>query len=113
MFKLDTSPTYRYPVAVELLDADGKPAKAEFKIDFARLKQSEIDDLLKKSRDGDIDDNAVSHRVVKGWDGVQDADGQPLAFNAENLDALLDVVPVRPAVITAWIESLSGAKRKN
>lgn len=37
---------------------------------------------------------AVARRVVTGWEGVGDADGNPVSVTPEGIDALLDIWPV-------------------
>jgi hypothetical protein len=113
MFKLDPSPSYTWPVTVPQLTEDGKANTAEFTARFKRLPQSEIDGILKRTQAGELSDEALAEMILVGWDGVQDANGQPLPVSPETRKTLLDVVPVRPAVIRAWFESVSGAPRKN
>jgi len=113
MFKLDLSPTYKYPVNLELVDADGRPVKRSFEASFARLDQTEIDELLDGARAGEVKDLQICERVLVGWSGIQDGDGNAIEFSPEARARLLNVHPVRPSVVVAWMESLNGAKRKN
>ena len=43
---------------------------------------------------------AVARRVVTGWQGVGDADGNPVPVTPEGIDALLDIWPVFEAFQT-------------
>ncbi|RDD69930.1 hypothetical protein [Paracoccus versutus] len=43
---------------------------------------------------------AVARRVVTGWEGVGDADGNPVPVTPEGIDALLDIWPVFEAFQT-------------
>ena len=43
---------------------------------------------------------AVARRVVTGWEGVGDADGNPVPVTPEGVDALLDIWPVFEAFQT-------------
>ena len=43
---------------------------------------------------------AVARRVVTGWEGVGDADGNPVPVSSEGIDALLDIWPVFEAFQT-------------
>ena len=43
---------------------------------------------------------AVARRVVTGWEGVGDADGNPVPVTSEGIDALLDIWPVFEAFQT-------------
>jgi hypothetical protein len=113
MFKIDTSPSYAWPVTVPQLTEDGKAKDTDFAAYFKRLPQSQVDDLRERAVAGTITDQELANTVLVGWDRVQDEAGNPLPYSEENRRALLDVVPVRPSVIKAWFESLSGAPRKN
>lgn len=112
MFKLDLSDSYTWPVTVEVVDA-GKSAKHTFDAQFRRLKQSQIDELIAAVRDGHKSDADLVAEVLVGWAGVKDAAGEDIPFTESSRDRVMDVYPVRPAVLAAWFESLAGAKRKN
>ena len=43
---------------------------------------------------------AVARRVVTGWEGVGDADGNPVPVTPEGIDALLDIWPIFEAFQT-------------
>ena len=43
---------------------------------------------------------AVARRVVTGWEGVGDANGNPVPVTPEGIDALLDIWPVFEAFQT-------------
>jgi hypothetical protein len=43
---------------------------------------------------------AVARRVVTGWEGVGDADGNPVPVTPEGIDAALDICPVFEAFQT-------------
>lgn len=43
---------------------------------------------------------AVARRVVTDWEGVGDADGKPVVFTPDGIDALLDIWPVFEAFQT-------------
>jgi len=78
------------------------------------LSQTELDALIAQSTAKEIDDNDLATTLLIGWDEVTDAAGEPIEFSPALRDKLLDIYPVRPSVISAWFESISGgAKRKN
>ena len=63
-----------------------------------------------ETRDGASNDDlahivakSVARIVVKDWEGVGDADGQPLPVTPEGLDALLELWPVFEAFQTNYI----------
>ena len=46
---------------------------------------------------------ALARRAVLDWEGVGDAEGDPLALSPEGVDALLDVWPVFEAFQTGYV----------
>jgi hypothetical protein len=46
---------------------------------------------------------AVARLVVKDWEGVGDADGQPIKPTPDGIDALLDIWPIFEAFQTEYI----------
>ena len=46
---------------------------------------------------------ALARRAVLDWEGVGDADGDPLPVSPEGIDALLDVWPVFEAFQTGYV----------
>jgi hypothetical protein len=107
MFKLDEEEGYWYPVTLELVDGEGKKRKGDFDAYFARLQQSEITELLSREEgDEPIKDQDICDKVFLKWRKVQGADGSELAVTDENRAKLLDIFPVRPNVVRAWLKSI-------
>lgn len=113
MFKIDLSDDYAYPVTLDIRDDKGRVKKEQFTARFKRLPQAELDELMDKAKNQEITDAELAATVLSGWDGIADEDGNAIPFNDATRDQVLDVFPVRPSVIAAWFESLTGAKRKN
>ncbi|MGE0451846.1 MAG: hypothetical protein AB7Q29_19900 [Vicinamibacterales bacterium] len=113
MFKISLSDRYTWTVSVEVIGDGGKATKHTFEAQFRRLSQSEIDAMIAGLQSKEIGDAQVIEQVLVGWKGIQDAGGQEIHFGETTRDQVLDVYPVRPAVLQAWFESLQGAKRKN
>lgn len=118
MIKIAQTPTYPATVNVEL--PDGKTVKkVAFTINFHRKTMTEITDIhrrlgLPMDNDEKLNDEKLVGEIVAGWGtDVQDEDGQPLEFNDANLAALMDIYPVRPAVVRTFFETLNGGKAKN
>jgi hypothetical protein len=109
MFKIETRKTYTWPVTVQVPCDGGKYVKATFTAEFTALPQDQIDRLV---RDGDADSN-IATECLAGWSGVQDEDGSDLPYSDEARTKLLNISFVRAAVVGAFFESLSGARRKN
>jgi hypothetical protein len=113
MFKIATTPTYKAKVAVDIPGDNGKVTTKVFSATFKRLQQSDLDDMMARLRSKDLDDRSLIGEVMVGWDDVADEDGNVLEFNEENLDALLEVFPVRPTIVKTFFNSTSAAKVKN
>lgn len=111
--KLDQSTSYRWTVPVEMVDESGKMLTGEFTAIFKRLKQSEIDGLIKPDGQQTLSDGDFIRKVLVGWDGVTGADGNPLPFNDTAVELFLDTHPYRQMTIRAWFQSVAGAPRKN
>lgn len=124
MIVISQKDTYTIPVTANLPDDGGKLKQVKFHVQVKRLTTDEIDDLNKRIHaqnkleqddpERKVTDQMVAHEVVTGFGpDVQGDDGQPLPFNAENLDALLNIYPVRPRLVAAFFESLNNARAKN
>lgn len=113
MFKLSQSQDYTWPVTVNMPQDGGKFAKETFDARFRRVAQERIDELRLQSESGEkMNDSAIVREVLVGWSGITD-DGQDLPFSPANLDRLLSLHGVASAIVVAWLESLSGERRKN
>lgn len=124
MFQLvGQSDEIKWPVKVAFVDGNGKAMPKTFIAHFPRLSQSEIDEIVKRAKlteeadsdsvDDKLTDDELARKVLIGWDEVIDDQGQPVEFSPAMRDKLLEIFPVRPSVVKAWFESVSGVKRKN
>jgi len=108
MFKLALSPTYTWPVALEVAaEEGGKRQTLTFHGKFLRLPQERIDEIIKTG----LPDLDLCKEVFVGWSGpVFDED---FVFSEVNRDKLLGIAGMRTAVALAWMDSLPQASRKN
>jgi hypothetical protein len=114
MLKLGASDRFWYPVRVEILDDDGVRRPHEFRALFRRYGRSDFERLMEKVRASEITDDALARDVLLGWHGVQDESGADITFSQEARERLLDLWPVLPAIIQAFIEAHSPeGRRKN
>lgn len=130
MFTLITDPAeqkYKTPIVVQMRDESGQKKKVTFSAWFRRLTQTEMDDLndrliasRKAAMEGEdadqskkIKDAEIVHEVMVGWEGVKDENGMDVPFNAENLDKLMDVNPVRPTLAKAFFDTINDSGAKN
>lgn len=113
MFKVATTPTYVWPVKVDIPVDGGKTEKHTFDAQFKRLEQAEIDRLVDGLADRTINDEAAVRAVIIGWEGVFDGEGSPIPFSEGALGHVMAVYPVRGCIVDAWYDSLKAARRKN
>lgn len=114
MFKLAQTATYKWPVVFNAPADGGKFEKHTFELEFKRISQSKIDEIVKK---GDSDEAAPASEFMKelivGWKGILHEDGSEIEFSPSALEKLFDIPGVVLAVWKAYLASLSGAKAKN
>lgn len=112
MFVIKQSPTFKWPVAVELPADGGKTQRHTFDAEFKRLGKAEMRQLWEKLNTAEGADEVI-RAVLVGWSGVTDGD-QPLPFSEAALSQLLDIPTVSGAILKAFTEAVSGeAARKN
>lgn len=112
MFKLVKNHTFKWPVKVSVPGQKGEHQKHEFLGEFRKCERTAF---LEASASPDVqvyDDFMFEHFI--GWDErVQDENGVTLPVTDENRRALLVDIYARPAISAAYLEGISGAKRKN
>ena len=122
MFKVSNSPFYYVPIVAEIIDEAGKLKKHMFDAKFRRLTHTEVEALMKRlPQEGDDEDTAAGRitdaellaDVLIGWRGIQTESGDEMPFNPENSEAVLDIYPVRPTLVRAFMASLQSARSKN
>lgn len=118
MFKLTTSHRF-WATATASIPSETTPDKTEtqsFRILFELMPKDEsaaaVDAMTAALQVGavavDEADRAQLVRVVKGWDEVVDADGEPMPFSAEALDQALRFPWFRQAVSVSYGKAISG-----
>lgn len=118
------SPTYTWPVAVSIPDA-GKRRTETFTATFNRLSKDENKQLAElmmayqrameanESVSDLPDDREIADRVLAGWKGILDGDGEEMPCTESNREQLLNVAAFVSAVVRAYFESIEPAKAKN
>lgn len=112
-FVLKQSDSYTWPVTVEFPVDGGRFDKQSFDAQFKRLSQPRIREIWDQIQSGEIGDEDLCNEVVVGWGGVQDAKGADVPFSERAKKELLALPLVAAAIVTAWLDSLNNAKRKN
>lgn len=116
MFSLKTNYTYFWPVKIETPKSGGSYTKEEFEAEFRLVSQSRIKEILgiSKPKDGkQPTDNDFCKEIMVGWKNVKDESGEDLTFSQHNLELILEVPGVAKKIVTAYLESFSGAEEKN
>lgn len=108
-FKLVKRNKLRVPVKGTLKDEDGKPVNFDFILLCDRLDQPEIEAAIKNS---DEPVKEFIQRVTNGWESVLDESGQPLQFDAANLDAVLAQAGMSVVCYQSYLKEV-GAVVKN
>lgn len=111
-FVLKQSDSYVWPVKVELPGDGGKFETSTFDVEFKRLSQTRINDIVAQGQSEALTDRQCCEELVIGWRGVSDG-AADIPFSQKALGDLLDIAAVEKAILAAWAESLAGAKRKN
>jgi hypothetical protein len=118
------SPTYTWPVAVSIPDA-GKRRTETFTATFNRLSKDENKQLAElmmayqrameanESVSDLPDDREIADRVLAGWKGILDGDGEEMPCTEASREQLLNVAAFVSAVVRAYFESIEPAKAKN
>lgn len=111
MFKLGFADRFTYPVSFEVVSDGGKRNKFSFDAVLKRPSREEYQAYIKAAVDGEKSDLDIAREVLLGWKGVQDENGDDLPFSETARDNVLNITPVLPAVIDAFMESNSGKGR--
>lgn len=114
-FRLALSPTFWARVQAEITSPEGKDdrrATVTFQCQYKRLSQDEFYAMRDRALADGKDDRDLAREVVVNWKDVDDEDGAPLTFTADNFDALLNL-GFGTAIMAAFYDNLPKAKRKN
>ncbi|WP_142851003.1 hypothetical protein [Telmatospirillum sp. J64-1] len=102
--------TVEWPVKVKVPTDGGNYATQTFNAKYKILPQEQYDAIVKD--DPMAADKPVLRAVLQGWDMLGE-NNAPLPFDSENREAVLDIPYVRQALITGYLEAISGGRRKN
>ncbi|MDD9822311.1 MAG: hypothetical protein OXU98_05430 [Gammaproteobacteria bacterium] len=110
MFKLaDENTTYDYPVTVRVPAAGGRAQEQTFTAHFRLLPADEVRQM---TDDGSSNKDFLK-RILAGWDGIHDAKGKALPYNASNLEKLANINYFTTAVGQAYAAFAMGLPAKN
>jgi hypothetical protein len=130
-FVLSVSPTYEWPVELNVPVDGGKRRKFSFKVIFNRLSQSQNDDLMLAQQElKSLAENGATGpafeakfrevrghaaEILAGWVDVKakDDDTEPMPVTPANMAQFLDFPGMATALVQAYAESIEDAKRGN
>ncbi len=113
MFTLSLSPSYSWPVVLQVPTDGGKYEKFTFDAQFKRVSAQRMREIGEAIQKGETTDVAICREVLVGWKGIVDAERQEIPFSEEALEKLLSVGNAAAAIVLTFLESYSGAKLKN
>ena len=101
--------TFKWPVEVQEPSESkpGKFEKSEFTAIFKRVKLSELEGI------SDSESISMLKKVLVGWEGITDEDGDPVKFSRAELDSLADDVDWLKAVLSAYTATYSEVQAGN
>ena len=123
-FKLNQSPSYRWPVNVSVVGESGDIEEHVFFVQFRRFKkQSELLKIGEDTKSGAMNDDQFMEYVVLGWSGLIGENGEEIPFSTEALLSFKDILTVDPVehqatslsivIIRAFYDSIRGGQEKN
>ncbi|MCU8068152.1 hypothetical protein [Shewanella sp. SM32] len=97
-----------WPETLKVAEDKGAVIEHDIALDLELIPEDEWLELIKKGHSIAFD------RVLLGWHGISDADGEPMEDTFDNRAALYQWQPFTIAVIRAYQRAASGeAARKN
>lgn len=121
MFRVEDSHEFDWPVEINKpvgVDTKGGPRFETHRIavTFLALPLDEAAWAVAPLEDGEDAPEPrepLLQRVVRGWGGVHDEEGEPLPFTPENLRRLTRIGYVGAAFTDAYFQALTGRAEKN
>ena len=106
--------TYSWPCSVDIPVDGGKYIKQTFTCKFKRAKQTENEKFQMMLKNEELKNaRLIAEKVLVGWEGIQDEDGNEILFTDVTSKQILDAPMIAIAIASSYFESLGGARRKN
>lgn len=103
---------YTWPVYVQLPVDGGRFEKHTFTATFRRVSQSRITEIVEAVQAGGTTDVKLASEVLVGWADITDGEAD-LEYSEASKARLLDIPAVAVAVVRSFLDSITGAPRKN
>ena len=111
MFTIRQDHSFTWPVQVAVPGDGGKHRTETFQARFREIDQDRLNEILADT-EGAVD-AALLTEIVIGWEGVRDEHKDEVPFDTETLELLIKVPYVRAAMAEAFMDAMTGRKRKN
>jgi hypothetical protein len=127
-FILDQASTYRWPVEFDVPGDGGRCVRQSFDAEFHRIDQERVEEIVRCIRRREALEEAgreipdeldgydainIARSLLAGWSGIAGADGVDVPFTDATVSRVLGTPTVAAMIVSAWAESITGAKRKN
>jgi hypothetical protein len=127
-FVLDTASSYSWPVEFDIPGDGGRRVRQSFDAEFDRVDQAECEEIIAGVRQREalqeagqevpdelerFDPVAIARRLMVGWGGIKDANGEEVPFTDATVMRVLRTPTVAVMIVRAWVDSLAGKKSKN
>lgn len=109
MFKLLQNPEFTHTVKVQT-PVNGGHETQTFQARFRVIGITDSDQHNTLTAEGT---KVYLREIFVGWDGVTDDQGEPVLFNDQTRDQMIDVPFVRVALLETYNSAMMGAKRGN
>lgn len=107
-YKLTVFKKVRVPVKGSISDEDGKPVKFDFTLLCDRVDQGQVE-AARNDEEKSIKSFLVE--VTNDWEGVFDAEGAPLDFNADNLALVFQQPGITQICFAAYMKEIHAVSK--
>lgn len=117
-FVLKQSATFEWPLKIVIPTDGGKKATFTLDVEFRRLAQSRLTEVLNIARAAmrgetvdSAEDEDIARELVCGWKGVVDDDGQEIPFSEAALTQMVELPFVAGQIIRQFYEAHNSEKK--
>ncbi len=93
-----------WPISVPVAMDGGQVEEHQMKLDYELISEDDFGQLS-----GEGGDKAVLSRVIKGWSGIGDEQGQPLPFGEAELASAIELPNFRKAAFEGYFTCVQGS----
>lgn len=108
-FKLKQIPDVTLEVPIDVPGDYGKTSRHSIKVRYRLRSVAEQRAVFEAPADQRHSDDELMASDVLDITDIKDADGEPLPFNEDLLEQLMDIAYVRAALVQGWLKAQAGA----